>query len=301
MPISFQAHVWRFLLKLIFKNRAMTIEQNRAMAVQNDRFAPPVPKDIALKSLNVDGLNSMWIRPAGAVQSKVVLHLHGGGYVTGGIASHKMMCIVMAQTLKMNVLLPEYRLAPEHPFPAALEDALKVYRWLLAQGYESGDIIITGDSAGGGLALATVLSLRDAHAPLPAAVAVISPWADLTHRGSSHVTLAKAEAVLKTERLKEWALCYTDEANLINPLVSPVYADYRGFPPLLIQVGSEEVLLDDARAVADKAQAPGVDVSLRIWNGLWHVWPALGDLIPETRAAFEEMKTFLNDVISSVE
>ena len=175
----------------------------------------------------------------------------------------------MAQTLKLKILLPEYRLAPEHPFPAALDDALKTYRWLLAQGHKASNIILSGDLAGGGLALATVLSLRDNKEPLPAAVICISPWADLTLTSQSHVTNAEAESILTIGTLKEWSLAYTAENNLRNPLVSPIYADFHNFPPLLIQVGSDEILLDDARTLADKAKADGVDVTLKIWN--WHV------------------------------
>jgi acetyl esterase/lipase len=203
------------------------------------------------------------------------------------------MCLPLAQTLKMNILLPDYRLAPEHPFPAALEDVLAVYRWLLAQGLQPEKIVISGDSAGGGLAVATALALRDAVESLPAAVIAISPWADLTHQGQSHLTKAESEAVLKTKTLKEWALCYTDEANLHNPLVSPVYANFQGFPPLLILVGSEEILLDDSQMLAEKAQAAGVAVTLQVWEGLFHVWPALGDLIPESRQAFEAIGKFI--------
>jgi monoterpene epsilon-lactone hydrolase len=238
----------------------------------------------------IDGIHVAQITPSDAHPDKVILHLHGGGYVTGGLDSHQMMCILMAQMLKIKVLLPEYRLAPEHPFPAALNDSLNVYRWLLAQGTQPGDIIISGDSAGGGLSVATVLSLRDDGGPLPAAVVCMSPWADLTLKSQSHITKAKTEVLLKKEVLREWALCYTEDANLTNPLVSPVYADFHGFPPLLIQVGSEEILLDDARMLADKAKVDSVDVTLKIWDGLWHVWQALGDLIPENKKAFEGMK-----------
>ncbi|MEW5940449.1 MAG: alpha/beta hydrolase, partial [Chloroflexota bacterium] len=208
---------------------------------------------------------------------------------------HLMLCIPMAQTLKTTMLLPEYRLAPEHPFPAALEDSLKAYRWLLEQGYQPANIVIAGDSAGGGLSVATALALRDNHEPLPAAIICISPWADLTHSGQSHLANAESEAVLDTKLLKEWALCYADQARLGDPLVSPVFADLRGLPPLLIQVGDEEILLDDSRMLADKARADGVDVSLRIWKGMWHVWHSMGGLIPESRLAFEEMGRFVRD------
>jgi acetyl esterase/lipase len=282
-------------MRKIFKEQRLTVEQNRARDAKTARLTRYVPKNVEVERTDVDSLHGAWIRPKGADKEKVLLFLHGGGYVTGSISSHLMLCIPMAQTLKMNVFAPEYRLAPEHPFPAALEDALKAYRWLLAQGYKPADIIIAGDSAGGGLALAVVLALRENHEPLPAAIICMSPWADLTNSGQSHITKADAEVVLKTDVLKEWALCYTDETNLNNPLVSPVYADFHGFPPLLIQVGSEEILLDDARMLADKAKADGVDVTLKVWAGLWHVWPALGDLLPESRETFLEIELFIRD------
>ena len=292
MSLSLRSRFWRFFLRKTYKEQRLTVEQNRARSAKTAKLMNYIPKGAEVKKIDIDGIRAAWIRPTDTDKEKVILHLHGGGYVTGSIASHLMMCIPMAQTLKMKVLLPEYRLAPEHPFPAALDDALKVYRWLLAQGYQPANIFISGDSAGGGLSLATVLALHEDHESLPAAVMCLSPWADLTHSGQSHITKVDAEAVLKTDVLKEWALCYTDEANLRNPLVSPVFADLHGFPPVLIQVGSEEILLDDARMLADKAKTDGVDVTLKVWDGLWHVWQTLGDLIPESRMAFEELKEF---------
>ena len=254
-----------------------------------------VPKSIQVEQVNIDGTHAELLNFSDTNPQKIILFLHGGGYVTGSALTHRMMCALLAKATGAKVLVPDYRLAPEHPFPAALEDTLKVYRWLLAQGYSSANIIIAGDSAGGGLSVAATLALRDAGASLPAAVVCLSPWADLTLKGQSHLTKAKSEAVLRTEVLREWASCYTDESNLNNPLVSPVYADFHGFPPLLIEVGSEEILLDDARMLADKAKADGVDVTLNIWDGMWHVWQALGDVIPENKKAFEEIGQFVRD------
>jgi acetyl esterase/lipase len=247
-----------------------------------------------LEHFDIDGLPAAWISPSDAESSKVILHFHGGGYVTGGIESHLMMCIPMAQALRMKILLFDYRLAPENPFPAALKDGLKMYRWLLEQGYQANNLILSGDSAGGGLALATTLSLRDSNEPLPSAVICISPWIDLAHAGESHATNSKADVVLTTDVLTEWASVYTDESKLRNPLVSPLYADFHGFPPLFIQADSSEILLDDAKRLADKARAYVVDVTLKIWDGMWHAWHALGDLIPESKKAFEEIGQFLN-------
>jgi acetyl esterase/lipase len=278
----------------MFKGQPMTIAQYRASGEQNARFSNRTPKDVVVEPFDIDGLHAEWITPSGADANKIVLHLHGGGYVTGGINSHQAMCVLMAQTLKLKILLPEYRLAPEQPFPAALEDALKTYRWLLAQGHKSSDMILSGDSAGGGLALATVLSLRDNKEPLPAAVTCISPWADLTLTSQSHTVNAEAESILSLGTLKEWSLAYTAENSLRNPLVSPIYADFHDFPPLLIQVGSDEILLDDARTLADKAKTDGVDVTLKIWAGMFHAWPALGGMIPESKKAFEEVGAFIH-------
>lgn len=282
-----------------FRSKRMSIEEYRALTDQNARFSTRIPKDVEVDRFEVDGTPAAWISPFDADSDKVLLHFHGGGYVTGGIASHMMMCIPMAQTLKMKVLLPDYLIAPENPFPAALNDALKIYRWLLEQGYKPSDIIISGDSAGGGLALAAVLSLRDNHEPLPATVFCMSPWADLMCTGESHITNAETDVVLTTDVLKEWALAYTVESNLKNPLVSPVYADFHGFPPLFIQVDSGEVLVDDARMLEEKAKTDGVDVTLKVWDGMWHAWHALGGLIPESKKAFEEIGQFVNTHIST--
>jgi epsilon-lactone hydrolase len=293
MPISLQARFWKIILRKVFKDKRLTIEENRVRSADTAKLMR-IPKGVTVTDVNADGMHSKWIAPSGSNLGKAILHLHGGGYVTGGADSHLMMCIPMAQTLKTKILLPEYRLAPEHPFPAAVDDAVKVYRWLLGQGYSPKDIIISGDSAGGGLALATVLSLRDAGNPLPAAIVCMSPWTDLTFTGSSHITKAKVDCVLLSDVLREWAACYVGTENPDNPLISPIYADFHGFPPLLIQVGSDEVLLDDARMLAEKAKSSGVDVTLKIWDEMWHVWPALGDLIPESKKSFEEIRNFID-------
>jgi monoterpene epsilon-lactone hydrolase len=292
MALSLRARFWRAIMRKTFKGQRLTIAEDRLRSVKAARFMNLVPKGAEIERLHIDGIFSEWISPSGAQQDRVILHLHGGGYITGGIDSHQMMCVLMAQTLKMKVLLPEYRLAPEHPFPAAMDDALKVYRWLLAKGYKPENIIISGDSAGGGLALAMVLKLMDAGEQLPASVVCMSPWTDLTFQGQSYRLNARVEAVLQEDVLREWAACYIGKENPANPLISPVYADYRGFPPLLIQVGSREILLDDARMLAEKTRGDGVDVTLKIWDGMWHVWQVLGALIPESRRAFEEFGQF---------
>ena len=292
MP-SIRARFWKMLIRRMFGKR-MGIEEYRALTDQNARFSNRLPKDVKVDRFEADGIPAAWISPSNADADKVIVHFHGGGYVTGGIDSHLMMGIPMAQALRIKILLFDYRLAPEHPFPAALQDGLKIYRWLLEQGYQARDIILSGDSAGSGLALATTLSLQDTNEPLPSAVICISPWVDLAHTGDSHATNADTDVVLTTDVLAEWASAYTDESILKNPLVSPLYADFHGFPPMFIQTDSSEILFDDAKRLADKARVDGVDVTLKVWNGLWHAWHAMGGLIPESKKAFEEIGQFLN-------
>jgi epsilon-lactone hydrolase len=292
MRRSLKSHFWKFVIRKMYKKR-MTIAEIRAQDAGTAKFAGYFPKDVEVENIHIDGNDAAWIRPSGADKTKVLLHLHGGGYVTGSIASYLRMCSLMAQTLNVNVLLPAYRLAPEYPFPAALDDVLKIYRWLLSQGYQSKDILISGDSAGAGLCAAAVLALRERADELPAAVICMSPWADLTLQGQSHVTKSKSEAMLNADSLREWALAYTSEQNFRNPLVSPIFADFHDFPPLLIQVSGDEVLLDDAVALAEKAKSAGVNVSLKIWDGLWHVWQVVGDTLPESKKAFEEVGEFV--------
>ena len=292
MP-SIRARFWKMLIRRMFGKR-MGIEEYRALTDQNARFSNRLPKGVKVDRFDADGIPAAWISPSNADADKVIVHFHGGGYVTGGIDSHLMMGIPMAQALRIKILLFDYRLAPEHPFPAALQDGLKIYRWLLEQGYQARDIILSGDSAGSGLALATTLSLQDTNEPLPSAVICISPWVDLAHTGDSHATNADTDVVLTTDVLAEWASAYTDESILKNPLVSPLYADFHGFPPMFIQTDSSEILFDDAKRLADKAKADGVDVTLKVWNGLWHAWHAMGGLIPESKKAFEEIGQFLN-------
>lgn len=303
MSISLRSRFWRTVLRKTFKNRKLTITQLRADSVNNSKMLGGVSKNIKIEKINIDEIQAEWLvpTPSGAGHEKVILFLHGGGYVTGSIEDHRMMCGLFAAHTGTKVLIPEYRLAPEHPFPAALDDTLKVFHWLLAQGYAPENIILAGDSAGGGLSVATVLALKEKSGSLPAAVVCLSPWTDLALTGSSHTTKAKAEAILNKDVLHEWALCYTDESNLINPLVSPVYGDFHGFPPLLIQVGSEEVLLDDSILLAEKARSAGVEVTLKIWDGMWHVWQALGDLIPENKKTFEEIGQFVQGQFVKIE
>ena len=293
MSASLRSRFWKAAIRLALKRKGLSIPELRARSERNGRVHPPFPKDTVIGETVLEGLRCADIRPPREHPGRVVLYLHGGGYVTGSIESYGMLCVPLARALGLRVIVPEYRLAPEHPYPAALQDALSAYRSLRALGYSGSDIVLAGDSAGGGLCLAAALSLRGSGDPAPAAVICLSPWADLSNSGASHASNAKSEALLDTGDLDRWAALYAGGARREDPYVSPVNGDFRGFPPLLIQVDRGEILLDDSTALAEKAEAAGVDVILRVWDGLWHVWPALGDLVPESAAAFAEMREFL--------
>lgn len=308
---SLRARFWRAAIRQAFRRQGLSVEEERERSRATGRVHPPFPRSVRVERFRLGELPCASIEPVGAGgdgldgdsgagrggrgrgAGRVVLYLHGGGYVTGFIDSSLMLCVPMAKELGMRLVVPEYRLAPEHPFPAAIEDAAAAYRWLLGEGFEPRGIALAGDSAGGGLCLATIQALRDAGDPLPSAVLCLSPWADLTLSGRSHGGNAASDPLLYLETLRFWAGQYASGADPSHPLISPAFADYSGFPPILIQVDSGELLLDDSIAVAERARAAGVDARLVTRNGLWHVWPALGDLIPESREAFAEMRRFL--------
>jgi len=224
--------------------------------------------------------------------SATLLHCHGGGYVLGkaGVTDYSM--ILVGLRAGARVLSVDYRLAPEHPFPAALDDAIRAYRWLLDNGTPASRIAITGDSGGGGLALALLLRIRDEGLPLPRAAAVVSPWADLTGSGDSVTTLAEYDPILNWPRLASCVDAYAVEHDPRDPYLSPLFGDFRGLPPLLVQVGEREILLSDGTRVAQEAREAGVDVTLEVWDGMPHVWHHFLEF-PEAREAIDRMGAFL--------
>jgi epsilon-lactone hydrolase len=207
----------------------------------------------------------------------------------------------IAQAVRARTLMPEYRLAPEHRFPAALEDCLAVYRELLDEGVAPEEIIIGGDSAGGGLALSTLVCLRDAGEPLPAAVVLLSPWVDLTGTGESMKTRANRDPWLIPDFFEPTAARYYGEEDPRHPLVSPLYADHHGLPPMFIQVGDDEILLSDAVSLAERAEDAGVDVTLEVWHGMWHVWQAFVQIVPESKEALERISNFVDEKLAQAE
>lgn len=240
-----------------------------------------------------DGVPVTWVTTPGADADRVVLYLHGGGYVLGSRATHRSLASRLAAASGARVLLVEYRLAPEAPFPAGLDDALAAWNWLCARGIEPARAAIAGDSAGGGLTLALLQRIRETGAAMPGCAVCLSPWADLEGQGESAVPGAVDDPMVTVEGLLEMGRLYAGDA-MADPAASPIHADYTAFPPLLIQVGTREVLLSDARGVAEKARAAGVDVTLEEEEGLIHVWQAFPG-VPEADAAVARIGRYLGE------
>jgi monoterpene epsilon-lactone hydrolase len=239
--------------------------------------ASPVEPDIKLAAVDAGGVPAEWSLAPGSDPTKVLMFLHGGGYCSGSIASHCGMVTRVGRAAGVRTLALNYRLAPEHPFPSALTDALAAYGFLLDQGIAPGKIAIGGDSAGGGLTLATMLSLRDAAKPLPGCAWLVSPWTDLELTGASLAEKADVDPLIQKVYLEELASAYLAGADAKAPLVSPLYADLSGLPPVLVQIGSAETLLDDAIRIVRRAGAADVPVSLEVWPHMihaWHLWAA---------------------------
>ncbi len=253
----------------------------------------PLAADVKAEAVDAGGVPSEWVRVPESREDRVILYVHGGGYVLGSLATHRSLVSRLARASLTRALSVDYRLAPEHPFPAAVDDATAAYRWLLGTGVEASRVVIAGDSAGGGLTLATLLALRDAGDPLPAAGVCLSPWADLEGTGASAQPGGADDPLLELEGLREMGRHYASGDKARHPHAAPLYADYQGIPPLLIQVGTRELLLDDAKRVAERARAANVDVELETWEGLIHVWQLFGPNIPEAEQAVEKIGEFV--------
>jgi len=269
-----------------------TVQQLRT-GLEDLAAALPIPDGTRCVDVVAGIVRAQWITGPEAADHRTVLYLHGGGYVLGSIATHRALVARLAAACGARALLIDYRLAPEHPFPAALEDALEAYRWLLAHGTDPAHVVIAGDSAGAGLAIATLVALRDAHEPLPAGTVLLSPWMDLEGTGASLTTNAGADPMVDRDGLLRAAAAYLAGADPRTPLAAPLHADVAGLPPMLVQVGSDEALLDDAVRFAARAHAAGVDIRLERWDGMIHVWQAFAPLLPEAGAALERIGEFV--------
>jgi acetyl esterase/lipase len=255
----------------------------------------PLPEGTTIEVVDAGGVSAEWVSVAGASGDAVLLYLHGGGYCIGSINTHRGMAARLAQACRARALNLDYRLAPEHPHPAAVDDAVAAYRWLLDRGVAPAQIVLGGDSAGGGLVMATLLALRDAGHPLPVAGFCLSPWVDLECSGETMTTKADVDPMVGKDGLTEMAAAYAGDHELRHPLVSPLHADLSGLPPLLIQVGTAETLLDDAVRLADRARNAGMDVRLEAWDDLVHVFQAFAPMVPEAVEAIDGIGRFVRE------
>ncbi len=268
------------------------VQRNRE---QMDAAAFRVAPDIRNTAVEAGGVKAEWVQAPDAAADRVIMYLHGGGYVAGSLLTHRELVGRLSRASGARALSVDYRLAPEHPYPAAIEDATAAYRWLLALGIAPGKIVIAGDSAGGGLTIAALLAIRDAKLAQPAAGVAISPWVDLEGSGESVQTRAAADPMVQGEGLKGMAKLYLGEVSPRAPLASPIYADLHGLPPLLIHVGDAEVLLDDSTRLADRAKAAGVDVRLEVWPEMIHVWHVFAPLLPEGQRGIEVVAEYIRE------
>lgn len=270
-------------------NRSTTVERMRA---DWDAMFPAEAVPHRLTPVMAGGVPAAWIDAEAPEDAGVILYFHGGGFRMGSIASHRDLMARLAAASGCRVLGLDYRLAPEHAFPAPLEDALTAFRWLLSQGHGAQRIVVAGDSAGGGLALSTMLALRTAGEPLPAAGLLLSPWTDLAATGASYETRSAADPIHQRPMILALARGYLGAADTRDPRASPLYGELHGLPPLLIQVGDRETVLDDATMFAGRAGAAGVTVELQVFDGMIHVFQQFAADLPEAREAIDDLGAF---------
>ena len=296
-PVSLRARLMHPVIRLtigrVMSSPAPHHKQRAGLLRAGGLLRPLHARGGRIQPQTTAGVPGLLVTPTGADRQRVLIYFHGGGYAVGAPSLYTSMASRLAALTGARVLLPDYRLAPEHPFPAAIDDALAVYRAVLASGVPAAHIAFGGDSAGGGLSLACALAARDAGIPQPAAILTYSPWTDLTVSGDSFLGNAATELVLSPREAERFVRSYLGDGDRRNPLASPLFADLRGLPPLLIQAAASEILVDDSRRLADNARQAGVDTELQIWNGVWHVWQAMPVLVPEADAALASAAAFL--------
>jgi monoterpene epsilon-lactone hydrolase len=285
-------------LKRILREKALppganiTLEQRRKGM---EKVAFKIADDIQVENVTVAGRAAEWLRAPGSQAERAILYLHGGGYVMGSLTTHRSLAGEFSRAAQAAVLLVDYRLAPEDPFPAAVEDGVASLKWLLNQGFAPKNLAIAGDSAGGGLTAATLVSARDQQVPLPAAAVCISPWSDMTCSNESYKTRAEADPMVGSGNIGDMARLYLQGKDPKHPYASPNFADLRSLPPLLIHVGRDEVLLDDSIKLHEKAKVDGVDSTLEVWEDMIHVWHAFHPMLPEGKHAIERVGAFLRE------
>jgi epsilon-lactone hydrolase len=297
MP-SLASHFYRFMMKRtgVFGAPNGSIPELRGRIDKAIRLAKP-PRETKIVPVDARGVPAEWEIPTGVPGDRAILYIHGGAWVICSPATPRNMVSQLAREAGMRVLSIDYRLAPEHPFPAALEDCLTAYRWLLGQGVPASRIAIAGDSAGGNLTLATLLALRDAGDPLPAAAVCLSPATDLSGTGESYRSRRPVDVLLGTKTKGVGSLNvvekYAAGHDVHEPYLSPLYGDLHGLPPILVHVGDHEILLDDSVRFVERACAAGVDAKVVVWPKMWHVFQMHAPVMPESKESLRQLGEFI--------
>jgi monoterpene epsilon-lactone hydrolase len=296
MP-SLRSHLLRLLIRFAvaprFRRAGESVEALRNVLERLARHQK-IPSGIDVQPTTVGDVAGEWVAATDAAHDRVVLFLHGGACIMGSPATHRELAARIAMACAARVLVIDYRLAPEHPFPAALDDALSAYRYLINEGISPMHIAVGGDSSGGGLTLQTLIALRDAADPLPRAAFFLSPQTDWVHfDGESYTTRARQDPLLTPGMCRFTASCYVGSNDPSTPLLSPARMDLRDLSPMLIHAGDREILLSDAMRLAERAKEAGVKVDFKVWKGMWHGFHASAAIAPEARQAISDLGTFI--------
>jgi acetyl esterase/lipase len=299
-------HSWQgTTLLILFRIKRDIFDRSGTLNVERDRrelegmakyFKAIVP--LTCSPVMANQVRAEWITPQGVSSSRVILYLHGGSFNAGSITSHRNLAGNIAQACNARALIIDYRLAPEFPYPAALDDSLAAYDWLLTNGIPADQIAVMGDSAGGTLSLTLLIRLREQVKPMPRMAVCLSPATDMTQAGESWVFNRKKDFMLNVKNIRTSVEIYLRGADLRAPLVSPIFAELHGLPSMLIQVGSDEVLLSDAVRFVEKAKAAGVDARVEVWEGMQHVWQYTASFVPEARQAIRNIGDFAEQLWS---
>lgn len=288
-----------YVIKGLFYNRSLEIKkrvQDHRKGLEIMTEGVKLPDDVESEQIDIDGLSCNLFFTPESKNDRIVLFLHGGAYIAGSVDTSKYHAVLISRFAKAQLLSVDYRLAPEHPFPAALDDAVKAYNWLMKEKkFTPNRIAIAGVSAGGGLTVATLLKLRDLGTELPAAAVCISPWADLAFTGETFKSRANIDPFTTPHDLDFAANLYVKENDPRNPFISPVYADLQRLPPLFIIAGTAEILYDDSIRLAESAKSAGVEVILDIWEDMIHAFPVFAKVAPESQKAIEKISNFIHD------
>lgn len=288
--LQVRARFERLQLEMMSETEAPSLESIREL---NERFFAefPIPAEASIDEVDAGGVPALWVRMPGVAEDRTILHVHGGGWVIGSASGYRSLGARLSAAAGCRVLVLDYRLAPEHPYPAARDDVITAYRWLLEQGNDPGGIVLSGDSAGGGTVPDALTALRDQGAPLPAAGVCMSPCADLTLSGETVEPNSSEDPCISIPFLQAMVSMYVSAGDPVA--ASPLFRDLRGLPPLLITVGTAEVLLSDATRLAERAREAGVDVTLRVADDMIHVWQLFAETLPEARMSIEEIGSFV--------